>query len=79
MFSAESCTNWTLHVDGREFTMIPYGEETGHGPDYRADHRCHDCRVEPGGIHHPGCDWAQCPRCGEQLFGCDCVFEEDED
>lgn len=34
--------------------------------------KCHDCGVQPGGHHHPGCDWEECPRCGGQLITCDC-------
>ena len=29
----------------------------------------------PGGWHHYICDWEQCPRCGEQLLGCNCEVE----
>jgi hypothetical protein len=74
---APTCTAWTLHVEGAAFAMIRYGEETRHGATYRADSRCHDCWVEPGGFHHPGCDWAECPRCRGQLLGCDCDYDED--
>ncbi len=76
---APSCSSWTLHVDGVAFAMISYGKETRFGPDYFADQRCHDCFVEPGGLHHPQCDWAQCPRCSGQLLMCDCEFDEDKD
>ena len=26
--------------------------------------RCHDCNIVIGGIHHPGCDVEECPKCG---------------
>lgn len=29
---------------------------------------CPDCGASPGNYHHPGCDWAKCPRCNEQLL-----------
>jgi hypothetical protein len=77
MRAAPSCDPWSYHVDGVSQPMIPYGAETRYGPDYRADKPCHDCRVQPGGWHHPGCDWAQCPCCGGQLLGCECVFDEE--
>jgi hypothetical protein len=38
--------------------------------------RCGDCGVLRGGVHHPGCEFEQCPRCGGQLIGCDCSGEE---
>lgn len=39
---------------------------------------CHDCAVEVGSYHHPGCDVERCPRCGGQLISCDCLDDEDE-
>lgn len=35
--------------------------------------RCHDCNVKIGGIHHPGCDMEECPKCHKQLISCGCV------
>ena len=32
---------------------------------------CHDCGIERGGYHHPGCDMEGCPICGSQLLTCD--------
>ncbi len=33
---------------------------------------CHDCRVEPGATHHPGCDMERCGTCGGQSLQCSC-------
>ncbi|WP_133412028.1 hypothetical protein [Vallicoccus soli] len=38
--------------------------------------RCGDCGTLPGGYHHPGCDAAECPACGHQLFTCGCAEDE---
>lgn len=48
---------------------IPYGSEQRHPA---SDDRCHDCNVLLGKFHHPGCDWEECPHCGQQAIGCDC-------
>lgn len=40
--------------------------------------RCHDCNVESGYKHHPGCDMEECPRCLGQLISCRCLDEEEE-
>jgi hypothetical protein len=43
------------------------------------DEPCHDCRVSPGGRHHPGCDNEKCPKCYGQLIGCGCLDKPEED
>ncbi|WP_436346992.1 hypothetical protein [Natronorubrum sp. FCH18a] len=40
---------------------------------------CHDCGVEKGEYHHPGCDWEECPRCRRQYLSCDCITEEKDE
>jgi len=37
---------------------------------------CHDCGVDIGEYHHPGCDWDECPRCRRQYITCPCDTEE---
>lgn len=31
---------------------------------------CHDCGVEEGELHGPGCDMERCPTCGIQAITC---------
>jgi hypothetical protein len=75
MNEASSCLVSALHLNGVAWSTVPYGKESMH---YRntATRRCHDCGVMPGGHHHPGCDWAECPRCHQQLLICGCPFDE---
>lgn len=41
--------------------------------------RCHDCGVQTGHLHHPGCDDEECPRCHGQSISCSCQDDENED
>lgn len=36
--------------------------------------KCHDCGVEEGQFHEPGCDQERCPLCCGQLITCNCVY-----
>ena len=51
-------------ADGKKLAAIPYPEDE--------EINCHDCGVGPGKYHHPGCDMAECPRCGGQVIFCEC-------
>ena len=66
MLSGASCTVKVLHRAGVALLLE------------RATRRCGDCGVDRGGLHHLGCDMQRCPECRGQLFGCGCVFDEDE-
>jgi hypothetical protein len=50
---------------------LPYMPE-----DPERNPRCHDCGVQPGQFHHPGCDMEECPDCGGQLITCSCSHGE---
>jgi hypothetical protein len=68
---------WLTYDDlddaGTAYARIPYvadGSVTG---------RCHDCAVEPGELHLPGCDDEECPACGGQVISCGCGGDEDDE
>jgi hypothetical protein len=76
MLTASSCTVSALHIQEKPFPVVSYGRERRYGPARKDARRCHDCGVEPGGFHHLGCDWAECPHCHGQLLTCTCPFDE---
>lgn len=73
-----SCAPMPLTMNGRQYELIPWGSETGsRAAFYRAvDGPCDSCNTPRGGVHHPGCCIEQCPVCRDQMFGCDCPFDE---
>jgi len=43
-------------------------------------HRCSDCGVCKGELHHLGCSRETCPGCGGHLFGCpDCDWRRPDE
>lgn len=84
MNTTRSCGVTTIEIEGVEYELIPYGQETRYGqgryfrqPTAASDTRCHDCGVLVGGFHHPGCDVGECPRCHGQLLTCDCLGDQE--
>jgi hypothetical protein len=73
MLTAASCSITVVHRKGVPFPVNRYGTEVRWG---KPKGRCHDCGVSPGGVHHLGCDVAECPRCGGQMLACGCHFDE---
>lgn len=72
MKTADGCTEKQI-----SFTMDPEVDAIPVGEEQREiaadiDGRCSDCGAMEGEFHHPGCDWEECPKCGQQLLGCDC-------
>ncbi|MFW6323632.1 MAG: hypothetical protein ACOC0U_01085 [Desulfovibrionales bacterium] len=73
---AETCTCDEIMIGSVWFRRIPYGREvSGWAVDFE---RCPRCNVEEGGMHHPGCELDECPRCRNQYISCACTDEEDE-
>ena len=68
MLTASSCSErYAELVDGR-YERIRWGALEGEP----TDESCGDCGVDPGGLHHVGCEFETCPRCREALALCDC-------
>ncbi|MCH9828045.1 MAG: hypothetical protein K0U79_09900 [Gammaproteobacteria bacterium] len=70
-------TEALVFIAGTEHERVRYGDEE---EDWGAGKRpCHDCAVQNGQFHVPGCDVERCPVCGGQAINCDCDYvEEDE-
>ncbi len=78
MLQAESCT--LEAYEGETESRVRYDPEwLSPWPEMPPDHRCHDCGVRPGAIHHPGCDMERCPKCEGQAISCDCNYEDEDD
>lgn len=75
MLSADGCTDARIVINGWAYAPIRYGSESGLR---RVKHRCGDCGVLPGQVHHHGCDIERCPACEEQSISCDCVWAGEE-
>jgi hypothetical protein len=50
---------------------VRYGDESSDW--HAADSPCHDCGAIKGEYHVPGCDVEECPICGRQALGCECI------
>ena len=74
MKTHKGCTNSTVEFpDGTVLPSITYQNELASSSLY-----CHDCGVQIGDFHHPGCDMEICPKCQGQLISCGCLDEEGE-
>ena len=71
MLTAVGCSAHTVHINGKVYKRIKYGEDCC---DWDSTHgqRCHDCGALPFHYHHWGCDAERCPACGMQLISCHC-------
>ena len=79
MKESDGCIAIPIRLEhGRELDPIKYGQEQR--ADWGRDgNRCGDCGAKPGQYHHSGCDVEECPNCGGQLIGCECLQYEDEE
>jgi len=74
MKTASTCECNKIMIDGVIYKPVKYGEEQVKW----TSERCHDCNIEKGGYHHPGCDIEECPRCHGQIISCGCLDEDEE-
>ena len=75
MRDAESCGGPMIQVAGRVYERVRFGQESGNR--WEEFDFCPECGVSHGGLHHPGCDIEECPRCRTQYLSCDCAEEDD--
>ncbi len=69
--AAESCTGYSLNIEGAEYFRVRFGSERGRL--HLIGGRCRDCNVTHGSLHHMHCEVEECPKCGGHLLACDCV------
>lgn len=75
MRDAESCGGPLLQVAGQVYERVRFGQESGNR--WEDFDFCPECGVSHGGLHHPGCDVEECPRCRTQYLFCGCGEEDD--
>lgn len=75
MREAESCEGPFIQVVGRVYERVRFGQESG--DRWEEFDFCPECGVSHGGLHHPGCDIEECPRCRTQYLSCGCGGEDD--
>ena len=75
MRDAESCGGPLIQIAGRVYERVRFGQESG--DRWEEFDFCPECGVSHGGLHHPGCDIEECPRCRRQYLSCDCGEEDD--
>jgi len=75
----EECQSLTHYrYEGGMYPRISYGLETFRDPVEAGRKPCRHCGAVKGQLHHPLCDYEQCPVCGNQVMGCGCgILVED--
>jgi hypothetical protein len=68
----EQAQAWSAYEITRVARRIPYGEEELLRKRRRLA-PCRDCGVLHGELHVPSCAIEECPGCGGQALGCECI------
>ena len=73
MEETDTCSKKQIKINGKWYKR--------NTTDFDNDKRCHDCNIvnKKGNVHHFSCDMETCPRCGEQLIGCDCTIDTNKE
>lgn len=64
MLSGDSCDTHEILLTNGDVIDSPTHSDDG---SLEVEGACPDCGVDPGGIHHPNCDWARRPN-GKQIL-----------
>jgi len=64
-------TRQETKINGKVVKRIPFGKGS-----LDSGNICSECAVLKGQIHVMGCDYEQCPICGDSLIYCKCNNEE---
>lgn len=75
MTTADGCVDSPIGIGGHSYQPIRHGRDRW---TRGTKHRCGDCNVRPGRVHHHGCDMERCPACGGQSMSCDCIWTGEE-
>lgn len=80
LIAAQATTHFVL--DGQEYPRRPWGHETYWSEPHMKGlvplDFCRDCAAALGEFHGPACCVEECPREKDQLFGCECDWDEDD-
>lgn len=72
MLHSDGCGCSMIQIGDFKYMRVKVGDQTDLYEDHDSNSRCYDCNALYGHYHHIGCDVERCPKCGEQLFLCDC-------
>lgn len=82
MLTSKGCAISEISISGKKYKRIKVGDKFDFNEGVEdPDFKCHDCGATTGHYHHWGCDAERCPKCYEQLIGCECedVFVEESE